>query len=72
MPSALSRLSKRGWRGLWAGLEMACPLNHGSRVRIGAKSDCEQPQETKACCRCRRRGGFAIGITLDWLPSGRV
>ena len=40
--------------------------------RFDARGDSESVLSIKACCRCRRRAGFATGITLDWLPSSRV
>ena len=41
-------------------------------VRIDAKRGSEPLLSIKARWRCRRRAGFATGITLDWLPSSRV
>ena len=40
--------------------------------RFDAKGGGELPLSIKARCRCRRRAGFATGITSDWLPSSRV
>src|SRR6516225_9539077 len=47
-------------------------LDRRLRVRIDAKRDSEPLLSIKVCWRCRRRAGFATGITLDWLPSSRV
>jgi len=40
--------------------------------RFDAKGGGELPLSIKARCRCRRRAGFATGITSDWLPSSHV
>ena len=47
-------------------------LNRHSIVEVEAKSGAEPPLSTRACWRCRRRVGFATGITSNQSPSNRA